>query len=840
MKQNRFQWETRGKARTENVVKGGKYRFTVLTARLIRLEYDPEGIFEDRATQSFFYRDLEESPHTVAVEDGCILIDTPDLVLEYRENEPFAPETLSIRLKSFPGALWHFGEKEAEQLKGTARTLDEANGAIPLEDGVISRNGYAVIDDSQRLVLTEDGWFDVRREGIQDTYFFGYGHAYLDCLKDFYRITGAPPLLPDYALGNWWSRYYAYTQQEYCGLVERFEREDIPFSVGVVDMDWHIEEDIPENCIDDPRYRAGWTGYTWNKELFPDYKAFLRFLKEHNLKTALNLHPAQGVGCNEAMYEEMAKACGVDPESHKLVKFDCLNPEFMANYFDVLHHPYEADGVDFWWMDWQQGTDYWWIHDEEHPAGPLEKMNPLWLLNHLHILDISRNGKRPMFFSRYSGIGAHRYPVGFSGDTIITWDSLQFQPYFTANASNAGYSWWSHDIGGHMNGYRDDELTVRWMQLGVFSPINRLHSSNNLFSGKEPWNLFPYEAGIAKDWLRLRHRLFPYLYTMNYRNHQELIPLVLPMYYSHPERDAAYRCPNQYWFGSQLMVSPITEPNDDCTRLGKAKVWLPEGVWIDAFNGYVYRGEREMEVYRGLEQMPVFAKAGAIVPMEKYSGDNRLGRKADMELFVFAGADGEFELYEDAGDGSGYREGEYAVTRMELAWKGRTEAEPCTVQESDMLKKESDIMPQAVFKLYAAQGRASLLPEKRSWTLRFRGFLQPQHVKAVVGGAEVAVGTSYEEDCATATIELHDIPVGSDVEITLAGNGSLLYDNRGARKRIQDILLHAQMSYRAKSDIWEYVNENRRHVFSICPEPERRALLGMIDEMLTLEREGLS
>ncbi len=815
MTKNRFQWETRGKALAENIVQGSKYRFTVLTARLIRMEYDEEGTFEDRATQSFFYRDLDKSPYTAVIEDGSVRIDTPDLVLEYRENEPFAAETLSVRLKNFPGALWHFGET-VDQLKGTACTLDGANGAVPLEGGVISRNGYTVIDDSRRLVLTEDGWFGTRRDGIQDTYFFGYGHAYLDCLKDFYRITGAPPLLPDYALGNWWSRYYAYTQQEYSGLMERFEREKVPFSVAVVDMDWHTVEDIPENRIDSPRYNPGWTGYTWNKELFPDYKAFLHFLKEHNLRTALNLHPAQGVGCNEAMYEEMAEACGIDPKSRKLVKFDCLNPEFMEKYFDILHHPYEEDGVDFWWMDWQQGTDYWWVHDEDHPVSPLEEMDPLWLLNHLHILDISRNGKRPMFFSRYSGIGAHRYPVGFSGDTIVTWKSLDFQPYFTANASNAGYSWWSHDIGGHMLGFRDDELTIRWIQLGVFSPINRLHSSKNLFSGKEPWNLFPYEAEIEKDWLRLRHRLFPYIYTMNYRNHKELIPMILPMYYSHPEKDAAYQCRNQYWFGSQLIVSPITEPNDDCTRLGKTKVWLPEGAWIDAFNGLVYRGDQEMEVYRSLEQMPVFAKAGAIVPMEKYDGDNSMGRKADMELFVFAGADGQFELYEDAGDGSGYREGEYAKTRMEFSWGA-----------------------QPTLKLCAAKGQASLLPAKRSWAIRFRGFLQPEYVKAMVDGEELTVETVYDETCATTTIQLEDIPVGANIEIVLSGEGSLLYDNRGAKKRIQDMLLHAQMAYHTKNAIWTRLNDVKcRNVYSTCGEPEHEAVLGMIEEMLKLEIEG--
>ncbi len=812
MPKDRFKWKTRGRAIEENMMRGERYRFTVLTTRLIRMEYDADGIFEDRATQSFFYRDSPKSSYVAAAENGIVKIETPELILVYKENERFASGTLQIRLRNFPGTLWKFDDK-ADQLKGTVCTLDNTNGTVSLEDGVISRNGYAVIDDSERLVLTEDGWFDVRRAGVKDLYFFGYGHAYLDCLKDFYHITGAPPLLPDYALGNWWSRYYAYTQQEYCQLMERFEKENIPFSVSVVDMDWHTVEDIPENRIDEPRYKPGWTGYTWNKDLFPDYKAFLKFLKEHNLKIALNLHPAQGVGCNEAMYEEMAEACGVEPASKKPVKFDCLNPEFMEKYFDILHHPYEEDGVDFWWMDWQQGTDYWWIHDEDHPESSLEKMDPLWLLNHLHILDISRNGKRPMFFSRYCGIGAHRYPVGFSGDTVATWKSLDFQPYFTANAANVGYSWWSHDIGGHMRGAHEDDLTIRWMQLGVFSPINRLHSSNNPFSGKEPWNLFPYEAEIAKKWLRLRHRLFPYIYTMNYRNHKELIPIILPMYYSYPEKDAAYQCPNQYWFGSELLVSPITEKSDACTRLGKTKVWLPEGEWIDAFHGYVYRGEKEVEVYRNLEQMPVFAKAGAIVPMEKYSGDNKLGRKAEMELLVFAGADNRFVLYEDAGDYSDYKNGEFVNTKIELKWSEK-----------------------ATIILHAAKGKFSLLPPKRNWTIKLRGIKEPEYVKVMIDGKEQETEFRYESACATAVLVLNNVAVNSEVEIIFKRENHLLYNNCDARKRILDMLIHAQMAYYTKMMIWDHMNKKSKGMFMVCGEPEHRSVLGMIEEMLMLEK----
>ena len=189
----------------------------------------------------------------------------------------------------------------------------------------------------------------------------------------------------------------------------------------------------------------------------------------------------------------------------------------MENYFDIVHHPYEEDGIDFWWIDFQQGNTYYWKYSNDYSGerDPREKLDPLWMLNHLHILDISRNGKRPMIFSRFCGYGSQRYPVGFSGDTHMTWESLAFLPYFTATASNVGYGWWSHDIGGHMQGYRDDELVARWIQWGVFSPINRLHSCDYEFVHKEPWFFDSQISEVLKKSLRLRHKLFPYIYTMN-------------------------------------------------------------------------------------------------------------------------------------------------------------------------------------------------------------------------------------------------------------------------------------------------------------------------------------
>lgn len=781
----RFVYETRPLALTENVICGQKYRFTVLTPSLIRMEYCEQGVFEDRASQSVFFRDFPKNEFTTELNQGWLKIETANVILTYKENEIFSSDTLSVKLKIEPASTWNYGEA-FEDLKGTTKTLDGVNGSTTLERGVCSRNGFSVMDDSHTMLLNDIGWVEVRMPETVDCYFWGYGFQYLDAVKDLYRLTGVPPMLPAYALGNWWSRFHKYTQEEYQDLILRFENENVPFSVSVVDMDWHVVN-IPEEYKngDDPMFENGWTGYSWNKELFPDYKAFLKFLKKHNLRTSLNLHPAQGIGCHEDMYEEMALACGVDPASKERVRLDILSPEFMEKYFDIVHHPYEEAGVDFWWMDWQQGQSYWWIHDENKDGkmqDEREVLDPLWMLNHLHIADIKRNGKRPMFFSRYSGIGSQRYPVGFSGDTIVTWESLDFQPYFTSTASNAGYGWWSHDIGGHMYGYRDDELITRWIQLGVFSPINRLHSSNTDFIRKEPWCFEEKIEKIIKDWLRLRHRLFPYIYTMNYRNHAELEPLVQPMYYTYPKNSAAYEVKNQFLFGSELMVAPITKPNNEITQMGSVKVWLPKGDWFDFFHGihYTSKAGRTISVHRKISDYPVFAKNGAIVPMQKTYA---LEAGADLEIVIFPGASNQFSLYEDAGDGSEFEKGEYVTTKMILEWG-----------------------EQPVFTVKPAEGTLSLLPETRKYTFVFRGYHANTSVKAFIDGKETMVERVYDRDTHSVIVELF-ASVTSEITLMLSGE-VFVTDNGDESVRISEVLQKSQLHTGIKIEIMKDIVNN--------------------------------
>jgi len=763
----RFHWANNGKAKKENLICGKKFRITMLTDRLIRFEFDENGRFEDRATQHIINRNLPKTKYTVTENKGALTIETQYLTITYNKEKAFAGDSLSIVLKDKPYTRWNYGDK-LQNLKGTYRTLDRTDGAIPLEDGVCSRDGIAVVDDSDCLVLDGD-WFALRNPET-DFYVFAYGHDYRAAVKALFVISGEPMMLPDYALGNWWSRYYEYSEKEYIELMEKFEHEKLPFSVAVIDMDWHRVTDVPEDeytCWPNMLNSKGWTGYSWNKELFPDYKRFLKWLHKHNLHTTLNLHPAQGVRYFEDMYEQMCEAVGQDPKTKQPVKLDLLNPKFMENYFDIIHHPYEEGGVDFWWMDWQQGTNYWWIHDENHKPSELEKMDPLWLLNHLHILDISRNGKRPMFFSRYAGVGSQRYPIGFSGDTTMDWPCLDFQPYFTNTATNIGYTWWSHDIGGHMFGCRDDEMVTRWIQYGVFNPINRWHSTKNEFTNKEPWHFGKEDELVQKDFLRLRHKLFPYLYTMNYRTATDGRALVEPIYYEWPESYEAYEYKNQYLFGSELMVAPVTSKSDSATKMGRVKTLFPDGTpWFDFFLGLKYDGGQELDVYRYINEYPVFAKAGAIVPMQADLGDNKLGRSKSLELVIFPGASGSFTMYEDEGDYDNWKKGAYATTRFAMKW-GR----------------------KPVITIEPAKGDASLIPAKRDYKLVLRGW---------AGGLSVSCGgkklkTIYDADTNTTEVVLKNVVTASGASLEISGE-NLIADKSAALRRAKQILRRAQGS----------------------------------------------
>lgn len=783
------------------LIQGNLYRITILDEQLIRLEYSENGVFEDRQTQTIINRNFPVVEYSIKENENEIIVETKELRLFY-DKQKFWGGGLQIELIHSPTnyhSIWRYGEERLrdKNLKGTARTLDEANGAIELDDGLLSPDGFAVYDDSHSLVIDREDNVIKREEGIIDIYFFGYGRDYRKCLKAFHQLTGKTPLLPRYALGNWWSRYYAYTDTEYLQLFERFENEQIPFSVAVLDMDWHLVE------IDD-KYGTGWTGYSWDHELFPDYKKFLKQLRSKNLSITLNEHPAAGVNAHEFMYSEVAKAvglaAGVAEEREEGIPFDVTSKEFMEAYFKYLHEPYEDAGVDFWWLDWQQGI-----------YSKIKGLDPLWMLNHLHFKHSGKYGKRPMIFSRYAGVGSHRYPVGFSGDTYVTWESLKFQPYFTATASNIGFNWWSHDIGGHMYGIKDDELMVRWVQFGVFSPIMRLHSTNNFFNSKEPWRYSESVQPILRRYLQLRHQMIPYLYSINYQGHEEDNALVEPMYYDYPQEAEAYEYKNQYLFGRSMVVAPVLDKIDQTTYLAGTDVWLPEGGYMDFFTGIRYRGDRCIRMYRNLHELPVLVKEGSILPFDnrEYTGNGALLPQV-MTLKIYAGDSGEFVLYEDDGVSEKYKEGNYAKTKIIFNWKAKK------------------ILIEAV------EGDKGILPIGRQYEIELYGVK-----KAVIVGIEQdsrsiqAERVSYTESKRMLKVMLPKLNYNKQVVITLDKNCSMA--KNPVEDKLYELLCSAQIEYDLKSRIYQMMGKDGgsrgmiAELLTVCPYEElNKAFIEMI------------
>lgn len=776
----RFNIATASKTVPEQTVIFGSVRVSVLTPYLIRVE---TGEFTDEATQCVWYRDFMRPTFTVAEKGALAVIDTGKVRFAVNVKSGkvvYIAGENGVKIKNYASG----------NLRGTRRTLDMCSGAVPLERGLVSRRGVAVLDDSRSLVLK--GEAILAREKCTDKYYFAYGNRYRECISDFYKLTGATPLVPKFAFGNWWSRYKAYTQEEYRALMQRFIDEKIPVTVATIDMDWHwvnvtekfgaAARAIPTDNLRDKliyRHMSGWTGYSWNTELFPDYRELLKWLNDRNFKVTLNIHPAQGIRFFEDCYKDVCAVVGKDPAKKEVVPFKLGDEKFLEAYFDVVHRPYENEGVRFWWIDWQQGKN-----------SDVPGLDPLWGLNHYHMLDQKDSGKRPLILSRYAGIGSHRYPLGFSGDTMINWRSLRFQPYMTATATNAGYTWWSHDIGGHQRGYKDDELYLRWLQFGVFSPVNRLHSTSNEFMGKEPWKCRGYVEKIAVDYLRFRHRLIPYIYSINYLTHTEGRALCEPMYYSYDEEEA-YKARNQYSFGTELVVAPVTEHSDGRAGLAGTDLWVPEGErYTDIFTGRIY-APGKYRIYRDLQDEPVFARAGSIIPLYRNADSNDLSLKQPLEIWLYSG-DGSFDMYDDDGDSEAYVKGVYALTRMKLVRNGN----------------------KLIFTMFT-EGNKRMIPAERLVYLNFRD---------VVSG-KVSVNGARRK---SAPNEVEIVYDGS--EVTVVVDNCVFAANRDYKEAVTDLVSGFQMSNARKTALFRKVFD----IGSAIPSGAPRACREAIEELRCL------
>jgi hypothetical protein len=650
------------------------------------------------------------------------------------------------------------GPRTKGNLGGWARGLDDQEQPVPLHDGLISRDGWYLLDDSREPLVTKtaSAGFAVRpdRKGAyQDGYLFGYGHSYARGLRDLRALSGAAPLLPRRAFGNWYSKYWPYSEADFRALVPRFRSERVPLDVLGIDTDYKAPPSRFSSVADgvlgrDPKFPYSWNGWDWNKDYFPHPSALVAWLHSHGIAVNLNVHPSIGdrdrhwdatqersgglipasKSCKYFMADP-AEACGV---------FEWTKPRHRDAYF-ALHRQFERDGIDFWWLDW--------CCDESRARAP-GLTEDTWI-NRLYA---QRSRARKSRWPAFSRIGAsywsyfgdqepgafaeHRQAIHFTGDAAATWEILDFESRFTAAEGNIGLPYVSHDIGSFKGKHLDDDMYVRWVQLGAFQPINRLHSNHG---DRLPWS-YPGRAGrIAAEFLRLRSSLVPYLYTLARRAHDTGLPMVRGMYLRWPEQENAYRHDRQYMLGDDLLVAPVGAPGDPATKT----VWLPPGDWVDFFTGQRRRGPRVAKLAVPLGRMPVFARAGAVLPSQRYAPHQPKRPPDPLVVTAWAGSDGAFRLYEDAGDGLAYRKRRFAFTRIVHDDRGAH---------------------RSVVTIGRAVGRFRRMRASRRWVVRLVGVARPS--RATVDGRPATV--RYDAARRTAIVRTGRLSTTRPVRVVVA------------------------------------------------------------------------
>ena len=693
-------------AHPDAVVRSGKARFTVLTPEMIRIQYSDRSLFEDRATFAIVNRRLPVPAFTAVEKDGYLEIKTSALTLKYKIGgvidgcHPSA-EVLSISMTlNGRRVLWYPGKDDALNLKGTTRTLDGQigdNKRQELENGLLSRAGWSIIDESP-LTRRGDGSntfvFDKQVDGIDwvaepvdkqaiDWYFLGYGHQYKKALGDYIKVAGRQPMPPLYVLGYWYSKYQRYTSDEFMEIVNDVKHFNIPMDVMIFDMDWHTQ---------------GWTGWTWDRTAIPDPEGLIDWMHQHGLKVSLNLHPADGVDDDEDFFDDLREDMGLDKQT-KRVPWNLSDGRFYHNMFKHIIRARERQGVDFWWLDWQQNLTSKYV----------DGLGETFWCNHVFYNDmrLNRPDRRPLIFHRWGGLGSHRYPIGFSGDSFTTYGTLAWQPYFTATASNVGFGYWGHDLGGHQQtGGNDPEIYLRWMQFGVFTPIFRTHATNWEGIERRIWKYSNFPSLL--ETVKLRYALMPYIYTAARQAYDTGVSLCRPLYYEWPEANNAYLFEDEYMFGDDILVAPVvTKPEKDGTTA--RRTWLPEGRWFDVCRNKVVEGNRTFTDRYAMEEIPYFFRAGSVIvnnpPMMNLST-----RPDRLILKVVPGGNGQTSLYEDEGDTEGYKQGAYTTTT--ISHEGNT----------------LTILPR--------EGKFAGMPESRSYTVEFLAVNRPSTV--VINGSQVA------------------------------------------------------------------------------------------------------
>ncbi len=675
------------KANSENIIKGEKYRFTILTERLIRFEYSPSGNFCDNLTQLVMNRKTDRSNYHITINDSKVLnFETPYCTVEYQKDKPFKGTSatpgmyLRVVVKQL-NTTWFYANPEVKNFKGNMISLDEFSERPRLENGLYSQDGFASIDDSNSLIFDDNGNLVNRQTPEIDIYLFVYKKDFALCLKDYFTLTGMPPMIPRYALGNWWSKNDYLNSNDVVKTIERFKKEEIPLSIFMFDKS----------------YKKINTNFTFDDKRIPNVRALTDYIHKNNIVCGLNIEPQYGILKEDELYPEVCKYLN---SINDRIPFNVYDSKFIDVYLKIIIHTLENKGIDFFWIDYLPQR---------------QNINELFILNHYHTKDKERMAKiRALILSRNALIAGHRYPVCYSGRTISSFETLKNLPFINSAASNIGISFWSHDISGFHKGIEDSELYLRSVQLGVFSPILRFSSDRGKYYKKEPWKHDFKTLEITKNYLTLRHQLIPYIYSEAYKYHKSGSPLVQPIYYLIPEMYDDDKIKNQYFFGSELLVSPILRKKDALANRVVQRFFLPDGIWFDFTTGKKFTGNKEYIAFYKDEDYPVFAKAGSIIPLGINDNINSTASPNTLEIQIFPGQNNTYYLYEDDGITTNYINGFYLVTSIDYKY---------TPDNYLVVIKPYD-------------GRIGVVNKYRNYLIRFRNVMNTQNINVTVDGLE--------------------------------------------------------------------------------------------------------
>ena len=742
------------------IFQGQNYRISVISERCVRLEYSTNNQFIDNPTQLIKRRNIGKPDFSVQQDSNLLEITTKYFVLTYVKGRPFGAgsvdpaRNLKITLKSREKDRqkdWYYGHPEVRNMAGNIVSVDFPIDKS-LQKGLYSLDGFASFDDSNSRIIVQDGTLLEPVTGHTDIYVFMYDRDFKQALFDYFKMTGSPAMIPRYALGNWWSRNVAYDDKSVDELIKNFEKKKIPLSVVLFDHDWHYRN------IGDFKDLKG--GFTFNNAYFRNPKNTIDKLHSKGIRVGLVVDPMQGFFPHDAYYKPASEYLEILDSS--VIKFDPLNPKLLDVLFKVFLHPLEQLGVDFFWNDSKADND----------------VSKLWAINHYMFLDKGRAAaQRPMLLARNGIYAPHRYPVLYGGSSEVSWEALRQLPFQYLNAANIGVSWWSHDVGGNHGGVEQGELYLRYLQLSVFSPILRFHGARGPYYKREPWLWDVKTENIAADYLRLRHRLIPYLYTEAYNYTKSGTPVIQPFYYNYMwvYDDDLYK--NQYYFGSQLLVCPILDKKDTTMNRTIHKFFIPDGIWYDFVTGKKFPGNKKYTSFFKESDYPVFAHAGSIIPLSNRSDYNNTGLPTDLEVQIFPGVSNTYTLYEDDGITSLYREGYYLKTSIDYNY----------------LKNNYTVIFRSV------DGKSGIVPEYRNYKVVFRNTKQAQDVVVYFNSTQVNVESYVDGN--DFIVEVKNCPTIGQLSINCKGKDIEIDAVRLINDDVNSILMDLKIDTYMKEEI---------------------------------------